>query len=86
MRTIDRIYITNNGLQIDIKNIVAIGQIEKDKTNNIFFNVYLSGLHYPIKFIAGHSLGIANDQIKKNVEAELNKLSDAWNRYLSIHT
>jgi hypothetical protein len=84
MRTIERIYITETGTQIDLQKIVAIGCIEKDQMNIIFFNVYLSGLTNPLKFIAGHSLGTASDQIKKNVEASLNKLSDAWHIYISL--
>lgn len=84
MKKIERVHTTTNGTKIYLKKIIAIGEINKDVNNIIYFNVYVHGMNKPIKFIAGHAVGIANETLKKNVENTYNSLVNAWETYILL--
>lgn len=81
--TIDRIYIFENGLQIDLKQIICIGKLEKSAANTIFIPCHCKGYNKPIEITLGYSIGMVAEKDKARIEMYYMDFLNTWNNYIN---
>ena len=80
--TTDRIYIFENGTQIDLKQVICIGKLEKSSLNTIFLPIHCKGYNKPIEIILGYSIGTVDEKQKNKINLQYNDFLNSWNYYI----
>jgi len=78
----NEIYKFRNGTVINLKNIIAIGPLEKNEFNQFILPVYCNGSQKPINIVLGYANGTASEKIKADILFNVANFITTWENYL----